>query len=114
MSAMTVNDIIAKIEAKLICGSTDKEWNGVYVGDLLSRAMSHVEADNLWITIMPNTNTIAVASLTEAAAVILAENVELPDEAIEAANTNGITVLTSVLSAYELCVRIHELSGNAV
>ncbi|MBQ8249753.1 MAG: hypothetical protein IJY93_07745 [Clostridia bacterium] len=112
---MTVNDISAKIKAKLICGSMDKEWNGVYVGDLLSRAMSHVEADNLWITIMPNTNTVAVASLTEAAAVILAEDVELPDEAIEAANTNGITVLTSPLSAYELCVSLNDLaSGSAV
>ena len=107
---MTVNDILAKAEARVLCGETDKEWNGVYVGDLLSRAMSHVEADNLWITIMPNTNTVAVASLTEAAAVILAENVELPDEAIEAANTNGITVLTSPLSAYELCVTLHKLS----
>ena len=105
---MTVNDIIAKAEAKLVCGSADKEWSGVYVGDLLSRAMSHVEADNLWITIMPNTNTVAVASLTEAAAVILAEDVELPAEAIEAAITNGITVLTSPLSAYELCVVLHK------
>lgn len=115
MTAMTVNDICTRLEAKLVCGNTDREWNGVYVGDLLSRAMSHVEADNLWITIMPNTNTIAVASLTEAAAVILAEDVELPNEAIEAANTNGITVLTSPLSAYELCVRLHGInSGNAV
>lgn len=109
---MTVNEISAKLEAKLICGNADREWNGVYVGDLLSRAMSHVEADNLWITIMPNTNTVAVASLTEAAAVILAEDVELPDEAIEAANTNGITVLTSPLSAYELCVRIHDFASG--
>ena len=112
---MTVNDICSKIEAKLICGSMDKEWSGVYVGDLLSRAMSHVEAGNLWITIMPNTNTVAVASLTEAAAVILAEDVELQGEAIEAANTNGITVLTSPLSAYELCVILGGFdSGSAV
>ncbi len=107
---MTVNDIIAVTESRLVCGDTDKEWNGVYVGDLLSRAMSHVEADNLWITIMPNTNTVAVASLTEAAAIILAEDVELPVEAIEAANTNGITVLISPMSAYELCVILHKFS----
>ncbi len=109
---MTVNDIIAETEARIVCGDADKEWNGVYVGDLLSRAMSHVEAANLWITIMPNTNTVAVASLTEAAAVILAEDVELPGEAIEAANTNGITVLTSSLSAYELCVILHKFSSE--
>ncbi len=105
---MTVNEIAKHIGAELICGDADKPFEGVYVGDLLSRAMSRVEADSLFITIMANTNMIAVASLTEAAAVILAEGVKLPEEAKEAAEENGITVLTSPLTAYELCVRIHE------
>ena len=105
---MTVNDILGLIDAAVVCGETDKPFEGVYVGDLLSRAMSHVEADSLFITIMANTNVIAVASLTEAAAVILAEGVKLPEDALEAANENGITVLTSPLTAYELCVKIHD------
>ena len=105
---MTVSEILKVIDAELICGDTDKPFSGVYAGDLLSRAMSHVSADNLFITIMANTNMIAVASLTEAAAVILAEGVKLPEEAIEAAIKNGIIVLTSPLTAYELCVRIHD------
>lgn len=111
---MTVNDISTQIEATLICGDADKPFGCVYVGDLLSRAMSRVGTDDLFITIMANTNVIAVASLTEAAAVILAEGVMLPTEALEAANKNGITVLNSPLTAYELSVRIHELiSGEA-
>ena len=109
---MTVNELVAHIDATLICGSADKAFDGVYVGDLLSRAMSRVEADNLFITIMANTNVIAVASLTEAAAVVLAEDVKLPEEAIEAANTNGITVLSSPLTAYELSIRIHDLTSG--
>ena len=104
---MTVNELMEHIDASLICGETDKIFDGVYVGDLLSRAMSHVEADNLFVTIMANTNTVAVASLTEAAAVVLAENVKLPEDALEAANKNGITVISSTLSAFELCVRIN-------
>ncbi len=107
---MTVNEILEHISAAVICGSTDKCFEGVYVGDLLSRAMSRVEADFLFVTIMANTNVIAVASLTEAAAVILAEGVTLPEEAVEAANENGITVLTSPLSAYDICVRLNEIS----
>lgn len=109
---MTVSEITGKLSAELICGNTDKPFEGVYVGDLLSRAMSRVMADSLFITIMANTNMIAVASLTEAAAVILAEGVKLPDEAREAAEENGITVLSSPLTAYELCVRIHEACGD--
>lgn len=110
---MTVNEIAKLLEAELICGDTDKPFEGVYVGDLLSRAMSRVSSDSLFITIMANTNMIAVASLTEAAAVILAEGVKLPEEAVEAAVENGITVLTSPLTAYELCVRIHEACAEA-
>ena len=111
---MTVNKLMGHIDATLICGETDKPFEGVYVGDLLSRAMSHVDADNLFVTIMANTNTVAVASLTEAAAVLLAEGVKLPEDALEAANKNGITVLSSPLSAYELCVRINNLVSGEV
>ena len=65
--------------------------------------MSRVEADNLWITIMSNVNVIAVASLTDAKAVVLAENVELAPDAKAAAEEKGITVLSSPLSVYEIC-----------
>ena len=108
---MTLSEIKDRLSLDCVCGSCDgKEWSGVYAGDLLSRAMSHVKADNLWITIMSNTNVIAVASLTEAAAVILAEGVELLPEALDAAKENGIIVLSSTDTVYELCAKI----ANAV
>lgn len=106
---MTLSELCEKIPLEVVTGETTAEWNGVYAGDLLSRAMSHVKFDNLWITIMSNTNVVAVASLTEAAAVILAEGVELLPEALDAAEENGITVLSSDMTVYELCVRINEM-----
>ncbi len=104
---MKLSELCEKLSLQVVSGGTEAEFDGVYAGDLLSRAMSHVEADSLWITIMSNTNVIAVASLTEAAAVILAEGVELIPEALEAAHDKGITVLSSDLTVYELCVKIH-------
>ena len=106
---MKLTELREKLGLRLVCGEEDKGFDGVYAGDLLSRAMSHVEADNLWITIMPNTNVIAVASLTEAAAVILAEEVELQPEALTPAAENGITVYSSDKTVYELCVMISEV-----
>ncbi len=108
---MTVNDICKKIDAVLICGDADKAFSGVYVGDLLSRAMSRVEADSIWVTIMSNANVIAVATLTEPAAIILAEGVELQQDALKGAEENGITVIASKLSAYEICISIAEELG---
>lgn len=103
---MTVSEICRIIDAAVICGDTEKPFRGVYVGDLLSRAMSRVKADNVWVTIMSNVNVIAVATLTEPAAIVLAEGVSLQNDALDGAKENGITVLQSPLSAYEICARL--------
>ena len=105
---MTVSEISEKLDAVTVCGDTEKSFKGVYVGDLLSRAMSHVKCDNIWVTIMSNVNVIAVATLTEPAAIVLAEDVALHDDALQVAIENGITVLKSTLSAYEICARLYE------
>ncbi|MBE6726580.1 MAG: AraC family transcriptional regulator [Ruminococcaceae bacterium] len=108
---MNLTELSARLGLETVSGSTEgREWRGVYAGDLLSRAMSHVKADNLWITIMPNANVVAVASLTEAAAVILAEGVELLPDALDAAEDNGIIVLSSKHTVFELCAAIYEAS----
>jgi len=102
---MNGKQLLETLDLKTVCGEM-RDFDGVYAGDLLSRAMSHVEADNLWITIMNNMNVIAVASLTEAAAVLLAEGVTLVPEALEAAREKGICVLSSDKTVYELCAEI--------
>lgn len=109
---MTLNDLCQPLSAKVLCGDTDKSFSGVYVGDLLSRAMSRVSADNIWVTIMANSNTVAVATLTDPAAIILAENVDMPKESLDAATENDITVLSSPLSAYEICVLISNMTSE--
>ena len=106
---MKINDVLTSLEASVVCGETDKCFDGVYVGDLLSRAMSRVECDNMWVTIMSNANVVAVATLTEPAAIILAESVELQEDALKGATENGITVLSTKLSAYEISVRLHKI-----
>jgi hypothetical protein len=68
--------------------------------------MSKVETDCIWVTIMSNVNVVAVATLTEPAAIVLAEDVVLQDDALTAARDNGLTVLSSPLSAFEICVAI--------
>ncbi len=110
---MTLQKLCEALCLEKVCGDRDTEISGVYVGDFLSRAMSRVGADNVWITIMANTNVVAVASLTDAACVLLAEGVELSEDALSAAVENDITVLSSSDSAYELCLKIGRLlSGN--
>ncbi len=106
MHKMKLSEIVDSLSLTVVSGGTDRDLEGVYAGDFLSRAMSRVEAGDLWITIMNNVNVIAVASLTDAAAVLLAEDVSLMPDALEAAREKDVTVLSSGLSVYELCVAL--------
>lgn len=108
---MNLSEIIDRLSLRIVTGEADREAEGVYAGDFLSRAMSHIGADDLWITIMNNVNVIAVASLTDAAAVLLAENVALAPDAVEAAKAKDVTVLSSDKSVYELCVELGKIFG---
>ena len=101
---MKISELIEKLDLKLLTedGYEDREISGCYIGDLLSWVMSNAQSGNVWITIMNNLNITAVASLCDVACVILAENVNLPEEVLKKANSTGITVFTSEKSAYEL------------
>ena len=54
-----------------------------YAGDLLSWVMGRAPADCAWVTVMSNVNVVAVASLADVGCVILAENAELDEAALE-------------------------------
>ena len=59
---MRVIEILDKIEGKILTAKKkDAYFEGVYAGDLLSHVMAHAKENNLFLTIMSNLNTIAVA-----------------------------------------------------
>lgn len=91
------------------CPEPEREINGVYIGDLLSWVMGKAQMDNAWITIMSNINAVAVASLTDTACIILAEGVTLEADVVAAAESKGINVLNSPLSAYEIALKLNEI-----
>ena len=84
----------------------DREIRGCYIGDLLSWVMGRAQGDNVWITIMSNVNTVAVASLSDVAVVLLAEGVTLDEQLTQTAEAKGVNVLSTGLSAFEAAVKI--------
>ena len=77
--------------------------------DLLSIAMGNLPPDCAWVTVMSNINTLAVASLTDAACVILALNTQVTDEFTNKAAEAGITVLRSEDGIFETALAVHDL-----
>ena len=82
----------------------EKEVSGCYMGDLLSWVMGNSSEGNLWVTIMTNSNIVAVASLVGISAIILAEGVKPDENTIALASEKGVNILSSDKSVYELCV----------
>ena len=109
---MTVSDFASENALTVVTmPEPDREIKGCYIGDLLSWVMGRAEEDDAWITIMSNANTVAVASLTNVACVILAENVELESDIVKTAEQNGINVLTSSLSAFKTGLLLKDLDA---
>ncbi|MBQ4146005.1 MAG: AraC family transcriptional regulator [Clostridia bacterium] len=108
---MNVKELAEKIGLNIVAGQdgVEKEVAGCYIGDLMSLAMARVEEGNVWITIQTNINVVAVAALKEAACVILADGCVLDENAAQKADDEGIPVLVSDKSAYELALQHGEL-----
>ncbi len=106
---MTVSSLVDNGFKAISLPFKDRLIDGVYIGDLLSFVMSSCSADNVWITIMSNINVIAVASLTDAACVILAESVSLDEEVAHQAELKGVNVLSTDKSAYETAIILSKL-----
>jgi predicted transcriptional regulator len=105
---MKVKELAEKLDMKILTGeeSLDKEVQGGYVGDLLSWVMSHASKGDAWITVQIHPNIIAVAVLLEMAAIIVPENIPVENATIEKASSEGIPILQSSESAFNLCAAI--------
>ena len=107
---MTVKEIADKLGLRAVCAeeNTERLVTGCYIGDLLSLVMSKAQSGDAWITIQGNINVPAVASLTDSAMVIIAENMQLDSVALTRAKQEGIPVYSSEKSAFSLACKIKE------
>ena len=107
---MTAKEVAQKLLLTAVCeGECEtKEVTGCHIGDLLSLVMSRAQPGDAWITIQGNVNVPAVAALTDAAMVILAEGIKLDDAANKRAEQQGISVYSSEKSAFQLACAIKE------
>jgi len=103
---MNIAEFADKMNMKTVTGKEllNKEITGVYVSDLLSWVMAHAEKGNAWITVHTHLNTIAVAVLNELSCIIIPEGVEVEAATVEKAKEEGVVILTSGKTSYEICV----------
>ena len=96
----------------LVKGDPEREISKVFCCDLLSIAMGRAPADSVWVTIMGNKNTLAVAVLADVACIVLAEGIGLDEEILTKAAEEGIAILAAELPVFDIALRIHEAGGS--
>ena len=80
--------------------------------DLLSIAMGRAPQNCAWVTVMANINTLAVASLTECACVILAEGSVFDAACLKKAADQNIPVFTTPLAVFDAALAVWQLIQN--
>ena len=106
---MKIKDIYELPDCRfLVKGDPEREISRVFCCDLLSIAMSKAPAGGVWVTVMGNKNTLAVASLTDTACIVLAEGVSLDDSTLAKAGEEGIAVAATELPVFDMALQIYK------
>lgn len=111
---MTVKELIVSGEFGIvnIGEDTGREITKPFCCDLLSVAMGRAPAGCAWVTVMGNMNTLAVASLADAAVVIMAEGAMLDEIAQKKALEQEITVLKTELPIFDAALKIFRMMND--
>ena len=90
----------------------EKELTKPFCCDLLSIAMGKAPAGCVWVTVMANVNTLAVATLADVGCVVMAESVRPDDVVLGKAAEQGITVLSTDLPIFNAALEVYDLIMN--
>ncbi len=105
---MKANELLNLGFTPAVMANGDAEISGVYCCDLLSIVMGKAPAGAAWVTVMGNVNSVAVASLTEVGAIILADGVKPDENALKKAEENGINILLSSEPIFDTALKIEK------
>ena len=84
----------------------DAELAGGYTSDLLSDVMAHLGEREVLVTIQAHRNTIAVASLAEASAIVFCHGRPVEAGVVEAAAKEGIALFATPDNQFETTCKI--------
>ena len=106
---MTIKELADVCNFEVInMGNPNVEIEQVYCCDLLSFAMGNAPAGCAWCTVMANMNTLAVASLADAACIILCCNANADDNMKLKAVSENINLLRTGNEIFETALEVYK------
>jgi len=102
-----------RLEVKAGQEQLDRVVKGAYASDLLSNVMARANEGNIWITLQAHQNIVAVAALLNLAGIVIAGGIEPQEDTLLKAEEEGIPILTTPLSSFEVAGRLYALGIGA-
>ena len=105
---MKTSDIVKTLEGTLVAGGeSDRSVGTVVANDLMSDVLLNDGEDILLLTSLASDQAIRTANIVGAMCVVVHNAKPLPQTMCQVADSLGIPLVSSPLSKYESCVRIH-------
>ena len=100
---MIVKELAEKLNLKIAAGEKglDREIRDGYCGDLLSDVMAHCPEDSIFITVQNHKNSVAVATLVGAVAILVVHDREIPKDMLDAAQAEHVMLLRTGKDQFE-------------
>ena len=106
---MKLADIIKTLDGtQLAGGESDRSVGAVVANDLMSDVLLNDAEDMLLLTSLASDQAIRTANIVGAMCVVVHNAKPVPQTMCQVADTLGIPLVSSPLSKYESCVRVHE------
>ena len=107
---MTIADVVKVLDGKLMAGDggSPRAVGAVVANDLMSDVLLYDADDVLLLTSLASDQAIRTAHIVGAMGVVVHNSKPLSQTMLEVADYLHIPLVSSPLSKYEACVRIHD------
>lgn len=110
---MKMNDLLKNNNFKInYYNGTNSIINKIICSDLHGYALSKLNENDVWITIVSHINTLAVAKQKNIACIIIADGIKPSNEILKIAEEHKITILTSTYPVYETALIIRKIEES--
>ncbi len=108
---MNLRELVERLNLKVFsCENLlEREFEGVYVCDLLSDVLGNAKPNQIWITLQTHKNIVAVAHLKDLSCVILVKGLEPNEDTISKAEKENVILLGTEKQTFDLVGDLHDM-----
>ncbi len=106
---MKLSELAKKTGLKSINQFKDKEFESVYISDMVSDIITIGKPNALLITLQTHKSLIATGNLVDVAAIVFAKGKKPAEDVIQLADKAGIALFVSELDTWSMASKLFEL-----